>query len=48
MTARFIRLGSDTEQDISDPEKELKVLGGWFQAGDVLELRFYGKLESLD
>ena len=46
MTAR---LGSDTEQqNISDPEKELKVLGGWFQAGDVLELGFYGKLESLD
>lgn len=33
---------------ISNPEKELKVFGSWFQADDIFEFCFYRKLESLD
>lgn len=42
------RFENPAEKKLPNPEKELKVSGGWFQASDILEFCFYGKLESLD
>jgi hypothetical protein len=47
-TGRFKLDRLEPEKQISNPEKEFKVLGGWLQIGDILKFCFYGKLKTLD